>query len=150
MRLGSGVSRNRRRLAAALVGMPVLAWPPRVTAQAKLSRSAPTLNVKDFGAFGNGKLPDLRQVRAAIEKAAQHPAGAVVYFPPGDYYLGLADDQYLVEATKLQNVRFVGERATISCRSVQGQSSMLVLEGCRNITIEGLTFRDHGLKREID
>jgi hypothetical protein len=73
-----------------------------------------------------------------------------VLFPPGEYFLGSADKTYLVYAKDLQNVRFVGERAALSCRSVNGSSSMLVLEGCRNITFEGLTFRDHGLKRNID
>jgi hypothetical protein len=115
------------------------------------SRAGPTFNVRDFGAFGNGKLPDLQQVRAAIAKAGEHSGGATVLFPAGEYFLGSADDTYrLLWANKLQNVRFVGERATISCRSVNGQSNMLVLDGCRNVTVEGLTFRDDGLRREVN
>jgi hypothetical protein len=104
--------------------------------------------VRKLGAFGNGKLPDLRQLRRAVEEASEHSAGATVYFPPGEYYLGAADDTYLVTATNMQNVRFVGDRATLSCRSVNGSSSMLVLAGSRNVSIEGLNFRDYGLNRE--
>jgi hypothetical protein len=111
-------------------------------------RSLPVINVRELGAFGDGRRPDLAQVQAAMLKAAQHPAGAVVLFPPGEYFLGSADEAYLVQAKRLQNVRLVGERARITCRSVGGSSSMFVFEGCRNITVEGLSFRDHGLKRD--
>jgi hypothetical protein len=112
------------------------------------AQSRPTIDVKKLGAFGNGKLPDLRQLRRAVEEAGDHPQGATVYFPPGEYYLGAADDTYLLTAKNLQNVRFVGERATISCKSVNGSSSMLVLAGSRNVSVEGLSFRDYGLNRE--
>jgi hypothetical protein len=82
--------------------------------------------------------------------AARQRGGATVFFPPGEYFLGAANNAYLVGASKLRNVRFVGERATISCRSVNGQSSMLVLAGCHNVRVEGLAFRDYGLKREVN
>lgn len=114
------------------------------------AQSRATINVKDAGASANGKRSDLQQVRAAIEMAAQRPGGATVFFPPGEYFLGIADDAYLLGASRMRNIRFVGDRATISCRSVNGQSSMLVLAGCHNITVEGLAFRDYGLKRDIN
>ena len=145
----SKASLTRRRLAAALVLAPFAHRASPAPAQPKSSgRSLPTINVKDFGAFGDGKLPDLQQVRAAVDRAAQHSAGAVLLFPRGEYFLGSADEAYLVEARRLQNVRLVGERATITCRSLGGSSSMFVFEGCRNLTIEGLTFKDHGLRRD--
>ena len=117
----------------------------------KTAARSPTINVKDFGAFGNGRMSDLAQIRAAVAKAAESAGGVTVRFPPGEYFLGAADDVYrLIWVNKLQNVRFVGERATISCRSVSGQSNMLVLDGCRNVSVEGLAFRDDGLKRDIN
>ena len=142
---------NRRRLVAglAMLGANLSA---AVAASAKPARpdahAGPVIDVKKMGAFGNGKLPDLRQLRAAVAAAGEHSAGATVYFPPGEYFLGAADDSWLLTATGLRNVRFLGERATISCRSVNGSSSMLVLAGCRNVTVEGLSFRDHGLDRD--
>lgn len=140
---------KRRRL---LVGMALagthLAGAGKSMAQVRPgSASGPTIDVKKFGASGNGKLPDLRQVRAAIAAAAGYVGGATVYFPPGEYFLGAADDAWLLTATNLNNVRFVGERAMLSCKSVNGSTSMLVLAGGHNVTIEGLAFRDYGLDR---
>jgi len=145
------ISLTRRRLASLLLlaGTPLSALAGAASTQPRAKGRVPVINVKDLGAFGDGKLPDLQQIRAALERAARHPAGAVVLFPPGEYFLGAADEAYLAVATKLQNVRLVGERATITCRSVNGSSSMLVLEGCRNLVIEGLAFRDHGLRRDV-
>lgn len=119
------------------------------------ARAAPApprdaINVKTLGAFGDGKLPDLRLIREAIRIASERAGGATVYFPPGEYYLGAADETYLLHGKNLQNVRFVGDRATLSCKSVNGESSILVLAGSRDITIEGLAFRDYGLKRQIN
>jgi hypothetical protein len=119
-------------------------------AAAPRPRPENTINVRELGAFGNGKLPDLRQIREAIRLAAERPAGATVYFPPGEYYLGAADGDVLLNAAGLRDVRLVGERATLTCRSVSGQSTMLLLAGCRDVVVEGLGFRDHGLKRNID
>ena len=111
------------------------------------AQTRPTIDVKKLGAFGNGKLPDLRQVREALQKAAEHPQGATVFFPPGEYYLGAIDDACLVTATNLRNVRIVGERATLTCTTLNGSSSILVLSGARSVTVEGLAFRDRGLNR---
>lgn len=107
----------------------------------------PTIDVKKIGAFGNGKLPDLRQLRQAVEMASEHSGGATIYFPPGEYYLGAVDGSALLATRNLRNVRFIGERATLSCRSVNGMSDMLTLAGSRNVSIEGLSFIDHGLDR---
>lgn len=144
------LSLTRRRLAGALALLSTpfanRTW-GSTTRTKPAARSAPILNVKKFGAFGDGRLPDLRQVKAAIQAAAEHPGGATVLFPPGEYYFGAGDEALLAVASKLQNVRFVGERATISCKSVNGISNMLILAGCRNVSVEGLTFRDRGLNR---
>jgi hypothetical protein len=109
-----------------------------------------TINVRDLGAFGNGKLPDVTQIREAIRRAAIQEGGATIFFPPGDYFLGAADDAVLLPAAGLRGVRFLGERATLSCRSVNGQSTMLQLAGCDNVVVEGLGFRDHGLNRNVN
>jgi polygalacturonase len=134
---------TRRRFITAASALAGAATLRRARAQSK-----PTIDVKKLGAFGDGKLPDLRQLRRACEMAAEHPGGATIYFPPGEYYMGAADASELLQITNLQNVRFVGERATISCRTVNGTPGMFVLAACRNISIEGLTFRDYGLNRE--
>ena len=110
----------------------------------------PTIDVRKLGAFGDGRRPDLQVVREAMRMAAAQRGGATVYFAPGEYFLGAADATVLVDAKALRNVRIVGERAVLACRSVEGQSSMLTLSGCQGTTVEGLRFRDHGANRNID
>ena len=137
--------RNRRRIVAALAALPALA-----ATHARAAQRAPTIDVKALGAFADGKRPDLRQIREAIRLASERSGGATVFFPPGEYYLGAADDAVLLAAQGLRDVRFVGERATLTCRSVTGQSTMIELAGCRNVAIEGLSFRDHGMNRNVN
>ena len=107
------------------------------------------IDVRAVGAFGNGKASDLAQIQQAIRLAAERPAGATVFFPPGEYYLGASDDTSLLPVHNLRNTRFVGERATISCKSVNGASNMFVFSAARDVTVEGLTFRDRGFKRDL-
>jgi hypothetical protein len=54
-------------------------------------RFADVINVKDFGATGNGTTDDTAAIQAAITAA---PAGAAIYFPKGSY------KAYLVQVTK--------------------------------------------------
>ena len=138
---------NRRHFLGLLAcSMPCVA----LAAPRSALRRNTTINVKNLGAFGNGKLPDVTQIREAVRIAAEQVGGATIFFPPGDYFLGAADDAVLLPVAGLRTVRFVGERATLSCRSVNGQSSMLQLAGCRDVVVEGLRFRDHGLNRNIE
>jgi hypothetical protein len=143
-------TRRRFLQAVAALSAPVCATAAAADAPSG-SRAArvPTINVKDLGAFGNGRLPDLAQLRAAIRDAAEHPGGATILFPRGDYFLGAADETTLLSAANLQNIRFVGEQATITCKSVNGTSNMLMFAGCRNISLEGLTFRDAGYNKNL-
>ena len=137
---------TRRSFVSALAGVAASAALPRtIHAQRR-----PTINVRKLGAAGNGTVSDLEYVRAAVETAAGYGHGATVYFPPGEYFLGRANDSLLVNVSKLTDITFIGERATISCRSLKGSSSMLVFAGCRNVRLEGLAFRDHGLNREVN
>ena len=129
--------------AGALAGAALL--PARARAQAR-----PTIDVRKLGASGGGKTSDLDYLHRAVDAAARYDQGATIYFPPGEYFLGSASDTLLVNVTKLRNVAFVGERATLSCRSVKGSSSMLFFAGCRDVRLEGLAFRDYGLQREVN
>ena len=106
------------------------------------------LDVKKLGAVGDGRTSDLAALRGVMREAAGQASGATIVFPPGEYYLGSASDALLIGATKLQNVKIVGDKATITCRSEKGVSSMFYLAGCRNVSIEGFTFRDQGFDRE--
>ena len=135
---------RRSFLAAAAAVAATAVSVPRAKAQVR----QPTIDVKKIGASGGGKFSDLRHIRRALEMAAEHRGGATIYFPPGDYYLGAVEDGDLLVLQNLQNIRFIGERATISCRTSKGRPGIIVIAGSRNIGVEGLSFRDHGLDRE--
>jgi hypothetical protein len=51
------------------------------------SKLRDTINVKDFGAVGNGSTNDTAALQAAIDAT---PAGGVLYFPPGNYITSAA------------------------------------------------------------
>jgi hypothetical protein len=61
------------------------------TARNLVTRGADVINVKDFGATGNGTTDDTAAIQAAITAA---PAGGAIYFPRGSY------KAYLVAVTK--------------------------------------------------
>jgi polygalacturonase len=48
-------------------------------------------DVTDFGAMGDGITDDTAAVQTAIN-AAMETGGGTVYFPDGDYRLGLAEE----------------------------------------------------------
>lgn len=136
--------RSRRSFVSAGLSFVSAVALPRISR----AQSRPTIDVKKLGAFGDGRLPDLHQIREAIRQAADHAAGATVYFPPGDYYLGAADGGDLLPLRDVHNVRLVGERATLTCKTVGGRPTILAMGSTRNVTVEGLTFRDRALDRE--
>jgi len=56
------------------------------TAPATAPSDAPAvINVRDLGAFGDGKTLDTDAINRAIQQAAASPGGGVVHFPAGDY-----------------------------------------------------------------
>lgn len=61
------------------------------TARSLATRGGDVINVKDYGATGNGTTDDTAAIQAAITAA---PAGAAIYFPRGSY------KAYLVQVTK--------------------------------------------------
>ena len=135
------MSRRRFIAATAALAAQALVRPAR-------AQSRPTIDVKKLGATGNGKTSDRAAVRRALEQAANERAGATIYFPPGDYYLGPVDDEDLLVLRNRENIRLVGERATLSCTTYSGRPGLLVIAGSRNITVEGLAFHDRGLDRD--
>jgi len=138
--------KSRRAFISSLGALTgALALPRSVRAQAR-----PTIDVKKMGATGSGKTSDLDSIRAAIHTAARYKSGVTVYFPPGEYFLGTGNDSLLVNSTGLQDVSFIADRATVSCRSLKGSSSMFFFAGCRNVSVEGFAFRDYGLNREFN
>lgn len=77
----------------------------------KSRAAAPTkiLNVKDFGAKGDGKSDDYDALQAAASALCQSP-GATLLFPEGTYRIGRYRMTGGPKENKVQNIRYVGCR----------------------------------------
>jgi hypothetical protein len=91
-------------LVLALSG-PVLA---QVVQQPPPSATQPYLNVKDFGARGDGATDDTVAIQQALNAVPPTPNGGVVFFPPGIY--PISDD---LQVTK-SNTTLLGMGAGVS------------------------------------
>jgi hypothetical protein len=72
------------------------------TARTLSARFAERINVKDFGAVGDGTTNDQPAIQAAINAA---PAGSIIYFPEGTYFLGASTG-----LTASKSLSFLGEK----------------------------------------
>ena len=134
-------------LAASSVG-PALAagepaWRSPSPAAASPNRyvSAGTpVDVKSFGARGDGHTLDLEPVRRAIT-ASSH-----VLFPPGDYWLGtLPSPDVLLPLRRRRNVLIEGHGARLVCNTTAPVvPTFFLIESCSHVTIAGLGFADKG------
>lgn len=87
----------------------------------------PVINVKDFGADGNGLTDDTISVQQAVNEAANQNLS--VYFPPGTYF---------VKTISLpDNTKMFGPDAVI--KATEGQESLLTLRG-NNIQINNISI----------
>lgn len=79
------LGRRRFFAASAMTGVGAAAWSvlPAGTAAAAVAGSTSGVNVRDYGATGDGATDDTVSVRAALTAAA----GDLVYFPSGTYIL---------------------------------------------------------------
>lgn len=104
----------------------------------------PELNVRDFGAVGNGTADDSTAISDTI--TALPATGGTVFFPPGTY---IVPNNTGLASTK-SNVRFKGDQAVIKSSNTAGTyvSYQLSVSSCSNIVVEGLTF-DGGLDEGI-
>lgn len=107
------------------------------------------IDVKSFGAKGDGRQIDLPATRAALA-AASSGGRRTIFFPPGDYYLGDPAGAPLLVLRDRTELALTGRDATLSCKSRQGINAILRLEGCQAVRIEGLNFQDRGLNRQIN
>jgi parallel beta-helix repeat protein len=103
-----------------------------------LQQQTVAINVKDFGAVGNGAADDSLAVGKAIEKA---PDGSTIYFPKGAYFI-----QNEIRITKRNSLRFTGEGDASVIKSRGGKGPRIfVFLGCEDIVIERLAFDLNGV-----
>ncbi|MEK8131971.1 right-handed parallel beta-helix repeat-containing protein [Paenibacillus filicis] len=99
------------------------------------------VNVKDYGAKGNGFAHenDASAIRAAMEVAGRGRFGGTVYFPAGTYMI----DSSLVLLSK---VRLVGDGIGASTiKSIRSGIPLLLGNQVKMATIEHLSLEGHGL-----
>ncbi|MGO4289232.1 glycosyl hydrolase family 28-related protein [Chitinophaga sp. RAB17] len=115
--------------------------------------SPETLNyvdVKTFGAVGDGVTNDLVAVQAAAEQACVN--GLNLYFSPGTYNLGdLSLEQYAISIHDVNGMVISGNKAMIVCRSTGSNADnqtkpprIFQVSNSHNLTFNGLQFFDKG------
>jgi len=120
-----------------------------------------TLNVKDFGATGDGTTNDTTAIQAAIDAATD---GSVVYFPPGTYRVDKTStgvDKYSLNLTT-SGVTLKGDQATLRrfdtdistyaksyCIILVGTPDSNVASATERVTIEGLTFQGEDTRHSV-
>lgn len=101
---------------------------PSTTTRTLPDRLVDIVNVKDFGAVGNGIADDTAAITEAIDYAWQYPfanlfgQGVIVYFPPGTYLISnpplFLDRDPLTKAplpTPVLSLRIVRSRMALIC-----------------------------------
>ena len=95
------------------------------------------INVKDYGAAGDGVTDDTKAIRKALE-AAVRAKGAIVNFENKTYYLGETPDSWFhFELHKARDIEINGNGALLlSCPKNQ----MFSIKGSRNISLRNLNI----------
>jgi len=117
----------RRAATAALLGAALLGFRP-ASAQSTPDGSS-YINVRDFGAKGDGGTDDTAAIRAAFAAAAQPPYKPVL-FPPGNYAI--------TDTITFYDGRVEGVNAAVTQRSPD--KDIFVIPGFHRATIRGLGF----------
>jgi hypothetical protein len=94
------------------------------------------VNVREFGARGNGVVDDTAAVQSAINAAK---AGETIYFPSGIYDVS----NFVVQ--NRSGLSFAGDREKSVIRQKAGAARIATVEASRDITISNLTFDANGI-----
>ena len=95
-----------------------------------------TVNVKAFGARGDGVADDTRAIQAAIDHAN---AGEKIYFPPGIYDVS----NFVVK--NRSGLSFTGDGRQSMIRQKSGAARMATIEASSDIAITNLAFDANGI-----
>jgi hypothetical protein len=99
------------------------------------NRFADMVNVKDFGAVGDGVADDTAAIQAAVNAVSANPIGGTLYFSDGIYITQ--------EITVGSNIIIEGNGTTLKGKT--GQNYIFRLTGLENITIQNFIFDCVGL-----
>lgn len=127
-------------------------WAVSTTLAGKVGKGELVLNVKDYGAKGDGSTDDTAAIQAAITAAVgSFGAGGVVKAPPGNYFLNSITAFTTAGASTFpgyalrvpSNVTIAADHGAIFTENIDntGRRVMFYLEGS-NITIDGITYNN--------
>ncbi len=94
------------------------------------------INVREFGARGDGVADDTAAIQGAINAAA---AGATIYFPAGIFNVS----NFVVK--NRQGLSFVGEGQKSVIKQKTGAARIATVEASRDIVISNLAFDANGI-----
>jgi len=106
-----------------------------LTTRSLANRFADVVNVKDFGAVGDGITDDTAAIQAAVNAVSANPIGGTLYFSDGIYITQ--------EITVGSNIIIEGNGTTLKGKT--GQNYIFRLTGLENITIQNFNFDCIGL-----
>ena len=117
--------------AAGVVYDPPVAGGVSTNAESKFAQN---INIKDFGAVGDGVAND----SSAFEDAFDYlSSNTTLFFPPGIYLLSAQISKTL---SSLSNVKLIGDGAVLKIGMDQPTGTKLItFDGCSNVTVEGIT-----------
>ena len=116
-----------------LLTAPVWLWSQSVPHGNVDVRYGYSLNVKEFGAVGNGLTNDSTAIQTALD-AVSSTFGGIVYFPPGEYLIttGLTISK--------SYTAMVGAGWGSAVLKANGAITMLKITGAAHVVIDGIKF----------
>ena len=100
-----------------------------------------TINVKDYGAVGDGVTNDVAAINSAVAALTNNSA---LYFPPGNY---LCSSAGITAISSVSNVTIYGEGAKITNSSGINNNTLVINPTCDSITIRDLAFKHTAASR---
>lgn len=100
---------------------------------------ARTINVKRYGAKGDGKSDDTKAIRSAV---AQLKSGDCLKFPKGTYLVSVSQkDESIISLRRLRNIKMVGKQSSLvmATNGFTGYN-LIKVENCNNVLIRNLVL----------
>ncbi len=129
---------RRGLMAGALAGAAPFALGMAGMAQASSGPAGGLLNVRDFGAKGDGKAIDTQALQRAIDAAAERKGA--VFVPPGVYRSGELQLRAHVSVVAIPSWDYGNPGDTAIMLADKNASCLLNLTGARGATLDGLAL----------
>jgi hypothetical protein len=127
---------GRRQTHLQLLMQEIAGSPARANLLAEGQPGHRVVNVKRYGARGDGMTNDTAAIQAAIDSA---PDQGTIYFPPGTYVVSNFRVSYR------SGLSFVGDGRKSVMKQRTGAGRIATFDGARDISITNLTFDANGI-----